>query len=154
MSTNHTPNFNLCQWEADDKVLRSDFNADNQKIDAALAGLQQSMGNCRIAAGSYVGTGKSGSANPCVLTFDFQPQLVILNTQELDSYNEIAKYYLLFPGVDSFPVPDSSKRNSLTWSETGISWYYESSSSSESQSKRAACQYNTQGKTYSYLVFG
>ena len=36
MSTNHTPNFNLCQWEADDKVLRSDFNADNQKIDAAL----------------------------------------------------------------------------------------------------------------------
>ena len=36
MSTNHTPNFNLCQWEATDKVLRSDFNADNQKIDAAL----------------------------------------------------------------------------------------------------------------------
>ena len=36
MSTNHTPNFNLCQWEADDKVLRADFNADNQKIDAAL----------------------------------------------------------------------------------------------------------------------
>ena len=36
MSTNHTPNFNLCQWEATDKVLRSDFNEDNQKIDAAL----------------------------------------------------------------------------------------------------------------------
>ena len=36
MSTNHTPNFNLCQWEATDKVLRSDFNADNLKIDAAL----------------------------------------------------------------------------------------------------------------------
>ena len=36
MSTNHTEHFNLCQWEANDKVLRSDFNADNQKIDAAL----------------------------------------------------------------------------------------------------------------------
>ena len=36
MSTNHTPNLNLCQWEATDKVLRSDFNADNLKIDAAL----------------------------------------------------------------------------------------------------------------------
>ena len=42
MSTNHTPNFNLCQWEADDKVLRTDFNEDNQKIDAALAGLAAS----------------------------------------------------------------------------------------------------------------
>lgn len=36
MSTNHTPNFNLCQWEAADKVLRDDFNQDNAKIDAAL----------------------------------------------------------------------------------------------------------------------
>jgi len=38
MSSNHTPNYGLCQWEADDKVLRTDFNADNAKIDAALAG--------------------------------------------------------------------------------------------------------------------
>lgn len=36
MSTNHTPNYNLCQWEATDQVLRSDFNQDNAKIDAAL----------------------------------------------------------------------------------------------------------------------
>ena len=57
MSTNHTPNFNLCQWEADDKVLRADFNDDNQKIDAALAGLQQSKGNCRIVTGSYLKKG-------------------------------------------------------------------------------------------------
>ena len=37
MSTNYTNNYNLCQWEASDKVLRTDFNADNAKIDAALA---------------------------------------------------------------------------------------------------------------------
>ena len=42
MSTNHTSNYNLCQWEPSDQVLRTDFNADNAKIDAALAG-QQSM---------------------------------------------------------------------------------------------------------------
>ena len=33
-----TTNYNLSQWEADDKVLRADFNADNLKLDAALAG--------------------------------------------------------------------------------------------------------------------
>ena len=38
MSTNYTENFDLCQWEPTDQVLRTDFNADNAKIDAALAG--------------------------------------------------------------------------------------------------------------------
>ena len=36
MSTNHTTNYDLNQWEATDKVLRTDFNEDNAKIDAAL----------------------------------------------------------------------------------------------------------------------
>lgn len=44
MSTNHTPNYNLCQWEATDQVLRSDFNQDNAKIDAALGGLAARTG--------------------------------------------------------------------------------------------------------------
>ena len=33
---NATPNYQLNQWEAEDRVLRTDFNADNAKIDAAL----------------------------------------------------------------------------------------------------------------------
>ena len=36
MSTNHTTNYDLNQWEASDKVLRTEFNSDNAKIDAAL----------------------------------------------------------------------------------------------------------------------
>ena len=36
MSTNHTTNYDLCQWEATDQVLRTDFNQDNAKSDAAL----------------------------------------------------------------------------------------------------------------------
>ena len=37
MSTNHTPNYSLSQWERSDKVQMDDFNADNARIDAALA---------------------------------------------------------------------------------------------------------------------
>ena len=40
MSTNHTTNYGLCQWLATDQVLRTDFNADNAKIDTALAELE------------------------------------------------------------------------------------------------------------------
>ena len=38
MPSTYTSNYRLNQWEPGDKVLRTDFNADNAKIDAALAG--------------------------------------------------------------------------------------------------------------------
>ena len=38
MASNYTSNYNLNQWSASDRVLRTEFNADNAKIDAALAG--------------------------------------------------------------------------------------------------------------------
>lgn len=56
MSTNQTPNYALSQWEAGDQVLRADFNADNAKIDAALAELQASQ--LRIHTGHYIGSGE------------------------------------------------------------------------------------------------
>ena len=37
MPTNHTPNYQLSQWERDDRILMEDFNADNAKIDGALS---------------------------------------------------------------------------------------------------------------------
>jgi len=36
MPSNFTPNYQLNQWEADDRVLRVDFNEDNAKLDAAI----------------------------------------------------------------------------------------------------------------------
>ena len=44
MASNYTSNYNLCQWAAGDRVLRTEFNADNAKIDAALAGKASSSG--------------------------------------------------------------------------------------------------------------
>ena len=37
MASNYTSNYGLCQWEPGDKVLRSEFNGDNAKIDAAIS---------------------------------------------------------------------------------------------------------------------
>lgn len=36
-------------------------------------------GGAKIATGSYVGTGTYGESNPCSLTFDFVPKLVIIS---------------------------------------------------------------------------
>ena len=95
MSTNHTTNYNLNQWEATDKVLRTEFNEDNAKIDAALAGLAgtaaehtaaiaqhaaaiPALGNCQIYTTSYVGNNKSGAANPTTLTFPHKPMFLMV----------------------------------------------------------------------------
>ena len=32
-----TQHYGLCQWDAEDRILREDFNSDNEKIDAAIA---------------------------------------------------------------------------------------------------------------------
>ena len=84
MSTNHTPNYQLSQWERTDRVLMEDFNADNAKIDAALgtlagqvsgkadasalAAVSQSR-NCQAATTSYTGTGTSGENAPSSVSF-------------------------------------------------------------------------------------
>ena len=57
---NYTEHYQLHQWEPGDAFLRTDFNEDLEKIDAAL----EDKGNCRIATGSYAGTGEYGKAHP------------------------------------------------------------------------------------------
>ena len=89
MSTNHTTNYNLNQWEAADKVLRADFNADNAKIDAALkanadgiaanaaelaehAAALAGKGNCQIYFATHQGNGTETAS----VTFPYKPLLV------------------------------------------------------------------------------
>ena len=75
----YTPNYGLHQWEPGDDFLRSDFNQDFTKIDAALQSKADktamaqkadqsaletvqalAQGRCRVVTGSYMGTGKAG----------------------------------------------------------------------------------------------
>ncbi len=41
MPSSYTPNYQLNQWAAGDQVLREDFNADNEKVDAAIRAVDQ-----------------------------------------------------------------------------------------------------------------
>ena len=60
MASNYTSNYNLCQWAASDKVLRTEFNADNAKIDAALASkAEQSALNSLQSTVNGLKTGKA-----------------------------------------------------------------------------------------------
>ena len=141
MAINHTTNYQLCQWEATDKVLRTDFNEDNQKIDL--------LGNCVIFAGSYTGTGEAGADYPCTITFDFYPKVVILDTRTNHHANGTPKHFILFEGQTAFPGLQSLSSNLVTWGEKSVSWYFGSN-----DSDRPAQQFNTEGKVYHYIALG
>ena len=120
MSTNQTPNYQLCQWEAEDKVLRTEFNADNAKIDAgikavdrrvdslsstvagkasssALAGLQ-SVVNGQAAAIAKLGNCavhyaafQGNGADRRTYTFDHRPVFAVLLDESTGRYMAIVR---------------------------------------------------------------
>ena len=72
---NRTNNYNLCQWEADDKIQRVDFNEDNAKIDAALGALAEGAAAIpKLAAGTYTGN----SAASRFIGVGFTPKAVFV----------------------------------------------------------------------------
>ena len=171
MASNHTTNFELCQWQADDQVKRTDFNEDNAKIDSALKGLSDGLaaeetarqsainalntavgqcGNCRITYGTYIGTGSSGAESPNRLNFPFQPKLVIvqrLNGSGTDgsSSREFGKLMMIMVRPLSCYFHNSGGyTNTLTWSGNALQWY----------GYNAQLQHNTQGETYLYMALG
>ena len=98
MASNYTEHYELCQWEATDQVQRTDFNADNAKVDAALdalAGLvaekadgddlaalsetvaevSAGMGNCDMELLTYTG---GGGGSPKMITFSQVPDMYLV----------------------------------------------------------------------------
>ncbi len=81
---NRTNNYNLCQWEADDKIQRVDFNEDNAKIDAALGALAEGAAAIpKLAVGSYPG---DGAATRFIST-GFTPKAVLVFTDKGYTYS-------------------------------------------------------------------
>ena len=115
MATNYTTNYDLCQWEPTDPVLRTDFNADNAKIDAALAGLAESR-NCQIYTTTYTGTGSGGRT----LTFPRKPILVFVmgGIVTFMAAMQGSSYIYLRYGISVSKSSATWSGNTLTWSQS------------------------------------
>jgi|GEM_PF-966097 len=108
--------------------------------------LGQGGSKVRMASGSYTGTGTYGSANPCSLTFDFVPKIVIVSSNGLTP-----GYYYWNSG--GFVWTSGQTRGSLgaegnctfTISANTLSWY---------TTNNANTQCNIIGTTYNYIVIG
>ena len=143
MPTNHTPNYQLSQWERTDRVLMEDFNADNAKIDAALGAhglelaklspllaLAAKHGNCQIETSTYIGGGLETEGK--TITFKKKPQFFIIfgpvYTGIMFSFgaNDAASYIGDLPGsgYDNMyyrPVPITWNKNAAVINTYDIS---------------------------------
>lgn len=160
MASNQTKNYSLNQWSLSDSVLMADFNADNQKLDAALAALNKRIDTAvaavsatipHVQVGSYVGTGKKGADYPNVITTPFRPKFVLVLKEGADIYNgfDSENCHVFIDGLTGFRAHNSGGVDShVTFSDTGVSWYHTGTSTI------GIYQLNSEGVTYHYIAIG
>ena len=133
----YTSHYQLHQWEASDSFLRTDFNTDFQKIDAAIKGVEtaantalalkadkteltQACGaldeaKCETLTGSYTGNG----ANTRTIDLGCAPRAVFVG--EFLAVPGMAGSYLLSLTASGFQVRDSLGTSTNSSGET---YYY------------------------------
>ena len=133
----YTSNYQLHQWEASDSFLRTDFNTDFQKIDAAVKGVEtaantalalkadkteltQACGaldeaKCETLTGSYTGNG----ANTRTIDLGCAPRAVFVG--EFLAVPGMTSNYLLSLTASGFQVRDSLGTSTNSSGET---YYY------------------------------
>lgn len=165
-----TANYQLPQWEQDDFIRMNDFNAMTQALDAALksgadalsseqtvraravSALTAALGttgqNCRIACGTYTGTGKAGSANPNSLTFPFKPAIVFVRASSAaQMFANLYTTVLLRGCTHAMPVCGDMYKLTVQWGDKSVSWYTD-------ETETDAWQNNLSGVTYVYAALG
>lgn len=144
----YTTNFILKKPAPEDFYDIADFNGNADIIDGALQTLTD-----RIATGSYVGTGTSGSANPTTITCGFAIKMLYIMSGTGD------KKITMFPWVTGAPllftvdVTANSGQGlydcavSATNDGKTVSFYSEAMGG-------ARYQMNASGETYHYFAIG
>ena len=121
-------------------------------LDAGLASLTAALGSgghtCRIAHGSYNGTGQFGESHKNSLSFDFTPVAVLIGTAASTQDNAFPGLFLrgMSTGHSCYGYPtELDPQLHLTWQAQGVIWY----SNSEQYH-----QMNVSGYTYYYVALG
>ena len=137
-----TTNYQLNQWTKSDRIMMDDFNADNQKIDAALAALGGAIAAApKIAVGSYTGSGSCGTSSPRTLTFAFQPKLVIIVENSWDylkAGTALISGQSLSAGIGGGTSSGACLGLTVSWSGNSVTWY---GPSAEKQLDVENCEY-------------
>lgn len=105
-----------------------------QQIKTLIDNVQASAdGKARIQTGSYVGTGTYGASNPCSLTFDFVPKILIINGQGKTNVGVYNTSISIVRNINSMYIFGNNSQHlfyftNIIWNNNSISWYSNDSS--------------------------
>jgi len=88
-----TTNYQLNQWAKSDRIMMDDFNADNQKIDAALKAVAD--GGAKLAVGTYNGNDETSQT----ITLPFTPKAVLICPLENSMQEKYGDNFYLYGGL-------------------------------------------------------
>ena len=158
-----TKNYQLNQWAAGDKVQRIDFNADNDKIDGAIAAVSARAGALetgkadktaldaakatipKMAIGTYTGSGAASRT----ISLSFTPKAVLVMTQ--DGHTRSSNYIMGGLAVTGSPVKivnGAEEFTAVTLVSNGFRVYY------NIDDDYYKVQANFKDRTYHYIAFG
>ena len=158
-----TKNYQLNQWAAGDKVQRIDFNADNDKIDGAIAAVSARAGALetgkadktaldaakatipKMAIGTYTGSGAASRT----ISLSFTPKAVLVMTQ--DGHTRSSNYIMGGLAVTGSPVKmvnGAEEFTAVTLVSNGFRVYY------NIDDDYYKVQSNFKDRTYHYIAFG
>ena len=133
-----TDNFNM-------ETFNNMISQINGGVNSEISDVLTQLGTkAKVQTGSYVGTGTYGVNNPCSLTFDFAPKLVIIrltNGNETGIFVYNSETYLALGGLRAAGFGPYSQSNNT------ISWYFEGE-------KGYREQLNEQNRTYVWVAIG
>ena len=132
---NQTTNYQLNQWDPDDKVLRTDFNADNAKLDAALHALdgqkadrsevetlETQLGQyAKITLGTYTGNGAASQT----ISLGGKPRAVLVMESNGSLSDPMTGRYYGGLALEDQPT-ESSRTTIVSVTEQGFAVYYNS----------------------------
>lgn len=103
----------------------------------------------KIATGNYSGAGFGGPSSPNTLTFDFEPQILLIATKD----GSAVRYFIasrnselsFFVSLHDGSTAKCSYSSIITWNGKTVSWYCTADRS---------CQMNYEGLTYNYIAIG
>ena len=141
--------------EGTDDFSPTPLNDNMEKVEEKLSELNDTVAQhtaaigtgghtCRIAFGSYQGTGTYGAGSPNSLTFDFCPVAVWVGSSQRASFSGWPTVFLR-PCPVSPPDVSGGSTMAVSWSNHGISWYTTVHSDSQN---------NSAGYTYYYVAVG
>ena len=137
-----TTNYQLNQWDPTDRVLRTDFNSDNQKIDAAIA---EKIG---IVFGSYTGNNNDNRT----ITLSFTPKAVYLCNELGQTYNNAHHYGGL--ALEGKPARGSSSVTGAVDLITIVDHGFAVRNGNVQSGSGTYLSANLSGTTYHYLALG